>query len=351
MALPQYLCETPEQSNRVFIIAGPCAIESEEQINDITYKIGLIKDIAEPYNINFMCRGGSWKPRTLYRNKQGEHIFEGLRKKGLRMHVSAAKKRSLPVVTELVSERDLRYFKQYLVEKTDFIQVGARTSQAFSLLHAIGETKFSVLLKNPQHGVDINEAIGSLQRFENNRTRIYCTRGQKRTIDPSGEENKAYRNYMKDLNESTGQHPDSRNLNNIEAIHGLRKNQYFTENNLQLCHDPSHTWGGKTELIRRKIGESAIRALTDYGYDGIIVEVDDRSGRAICDADQAIPISINGVDWSQTNYVREPEIPPITLVEIVSSTMDYQVKRLGIESHNLGRDKKDLESIEWDIQV
>lgn len=341
---------TPDKS-RVFIIAGPCAIESEEQIRDITYKVSLIRDIAEPYYIDFMCRGGSWKPRTLYKNKHGEHIFEGLRDKGLRMHSEAAKKRSLPIVSELVSEKDLGFFKRYLDDKIDYIQVGARTSQSFSLLHAIGETKFSTLLKNPQHGVDINEAIGSLQRFEINTNRVYCTRGQKRTIDPRGIETEAYRNYIKDINESPGQHPDSRNLNNIEAIYNLRKSPYFIENNIRLCHDPSHTWGGKTELMRRMIGESAINALTVFRYDGIIVEVDDRSARTICDAEQAIPISSNGIDWSQTNYGREPHTPPVTLIDIVAKIMDYQILRLGLDAHNINRDKKELEDIRWDTEA
>lgn len=342
--------EAPDRSSRIFIIAGPCAIESDERINDIANKIGLIRDIAEPYKIDFLCRGGSWKPRTLYRNENGEHFFDGLREKGLKMHADAAKKHSLPVVSELVSEKDLRYFKRYLDDKTDYLQIGARTSQSFALLHAIGATKFSVLLKNPQHGVDVNEAIGSLQRFENNPNRVYCIRGQKRPIDPRGHENGAYRSNTKALDESKGQHPDSRNLNNVETITNLRKNQYFTENNIQLCYDPSHTWGGKTELMKRRIGESAIRAITHHRYDGIIVEVDDKSAHAICDADQAIPISKNGVDWSQTNYGRRPEIPPITLVDIVSSTIDYQVKRLGIDSQDIKRVKKDLVGIEWDME-
>ena len=343
----QNTSDNPDKPNRVFIIAGPCAIESKEQITNITQKISLIRDIAEPYNIDFMCRGGSWKPRTLYRNKKGDHVFEGLREKGLKMHAEAAKKHSLPVVTELVSEKDLPYFYQYLDPKTDYIQIGARTSQAFSLLHAVGETKFNVLLKNPQHGVDINEAIGSLQRFERNRNRIYCTRGQKRTIDPMGSEKEAYKKYMNALNTNPSQHPDSRNLNNIETISLLRKNQYFKENNIQLCHDPSHTWGGKTEQMKRMIGESAIKAVTKYGYDGLIIEVDNRSDRAICDADQAIPISIKGVNWSHTNYGREPKIPPIPLVEIVSQIVDYQVKRNDIDSYDIKGDKRELRGIEW----
>ena len=184
------LVEETEIKN-IFVAAGPCAIESEKQINNITYKIGLIRDIAEPYLITFMCRGGSWKPRTLYKDKNGEHVFEGLREEGLKIHADAAKKYSLPVVSEAMSEMDIRHFHRYLDEDIDFVQVGARTNQAYALLYAVGGTKFGVFLKSPQQGIDINESIGSLQRLENNRERVFCPRGQKRIIDPRGKETEA----------------------------------------------------------------------------------------------------------------------------------------------------------------
>ena len=340
-----------DKIKNIFVVAGPCAIESEKQINDIAYKISLIRDIAEPYLIDFMCRGGSWKPRTLYQDKNREYIFEGLREEGLKIHASAAKKYSLPVVSELMSEMDLRHFHRYLDEETDFIQIGARTNQAYALLYAVGGTEFGVFLKSPQQGIDVNESIGSLQRLENNRQRIFCTRGQKRIIDPRGTETEAYSNYIKDLNESPSQNPDSRNLNNIEAIRQLKINPYFVENDVLLCHDPSHTWGGKTELIRYKIGEWAIRALTEFDYDGVMVEVDDRSAEAICDADQAMLITTNSVDWSKTNYRVEPKISPITLVDVVSSIIDLQGKRLGLDPQRVNSDKKDLGNIRWNIEA
>ena len=335
----------------IYVAAGPCAIESEKQINNIAYKIGFIRDIAEPYLIDFMCRGGSWKPRSLYKDKKGEHVFEGLREEGLKMHAYAAKKYSLPIVSEVMSEMDIRHFHRHLDEDVDFVQVGARTNQAFALLYALGGTRFGVFLKSPQQGIDVNESIGSLQRLENNRERVFCTRGQKRIIDPRGRETEAYHKYIKDLNESPGQHPDSRNLNNIEAIKQLRVNPYFVENEIQLCHDPSHTWGGKTDLMRRKIGEFAIRAITEFEYDGIILEVDDRSGEAICDADQAMLITRNGVDWSKTNYGREPQIQPITLVDVVVSVMDFQGKKIGFDPLRVTSDKKELGNMEWGTEA
>ena len=101
--------------------------------------------------------------------------------------------------------------------------------------------------------------------------------------------------------------------------------------------------------MRRRIGDSAIRALTDYGYSGIIVEVDDRSAESICDADQAIPITINGINWTNTNYRREPKTPPITLIDVVSKIVDMQSSRLGIDSKYVKNDKKELKNISWEI--
>ncbi|MBN1682851.1 hypothetical protein JW865_04790 [Candidatus Bathyarchaeota archaeon] len=335
----------------IFIAAGPCAIESENQINDITYKMSLIRDISKPYLIHFMCRGGSWKPRTLHIDQNGEHVFEGLREEGLKIHANSAKKYFLPIVSELMSEMDLRHFHRYLDEEIDFIQIGARTNQAYALLYAVGGTDFGVMLKSPLQGIDVNESVGSLQRLENNRQIIYCVRGQKKIIDPRGLRTEAYNNYVKDLNDSPDQSPDSRNLNNIRAINYLKNNPYLIENNVLYCYDPSHTWGGKTELMKYKIGDWAIKAIIEYNYDGLMIEVNDRSAEAICDAEQALLITTNGIDWSKTNYKVEPKIPPITLVDIVSSILEFQGKKIGIDAQEIETNKKELKNIRWDATL
>lgn len=332
----------------ITIVAGPCAVESEEQIRDMGYKISLIKDLAQPYNIGLKLRGGAWKPRTLY-YKNGEKIFEGTREEGLTWLAQTAKKYTLPLVTEVMSEMDLRHLIRYLNPDRDYLQIGARTSQAFALLYAVGGTRFNVLLKNPQHGIDIRETIGSLQRFENNGIKVFCTRGQ-RIIEPRGIQSQTYQKYMKKLLSSTHQHPHARNLNNIEAIAQLKKHPYILNNNILLCHDPSHIWGGKTDLMRRKIGEYAIKAVREFGYDWITVEVNDKSAEAICDADQALLTTTNGVDWSKTNARKEPQIKPITLVDITMNLMEFQAKKIGIEEEEVKKSKKMIETIRWDMR-
>ena len=91
------------------VVAGPCAVESEEQIMSMAYKISLIRDVAQEFNINVKLRGGAWKPRTLY-VRDGERIFEGTREEGLIWLAQAANKYSLPIVSEIMSEMDLRHF-------------------------------------------------------------------------------------------------------------------------------------------------------------------------------------------------------------------------------------------------
>ncbi len=336
-------------SEDLVIVAGPCAVESEEQINDMAYKISLIRNIVQPYCIGMKLRGGAWKPRTLY-VKDGEKIFEGTREEGLIWLSRAAKKYSLPVVSEVMSEMDLRHFIRYLNSDRDYLQIGARMSQSFSLLYAVGGTRFNVILKNPQHGTDTREMIGSLQRFENNGNKVYCTRGQ-RILDPSSAETEAYKAYMKTLYENLHQHVDARNLNNIEAIKHLRNHPYIVHNKILLCHDPSHVWGGKNDLMRRRIGEYAIRAIRDFGYDWTMVEVDDRSGDAICDADQALLTTTKGIIWSKTNARKEPQIKPITLVDIAAALMQFQSDKRNIDKEKLKEDTTRLQTISWDMKA
>jgi 3-deoxy-D-arabino-heptulosonate 7-phosphate (DAHP) synthase len=331
------------------IVAGPCAVESKEQIQDMAYKISLIRDVAQPYHIGVKLRGGAWKPRTLY-ERDGERIFEGTREEGLIWLTHTANKYSLPVVSEVMSEMDLRHFIRYMNPERDYLQIGARMSQAFALLYAVGGTRFNVLLKNPPHGIDVREAVGSLQRFEHNRNKVYCTRGQ-RIIDPTSTATKTYQAYMNTLYTNPHQHPDARNFNNIEAKQPLSDHPYIIQNKILLCHDPSHIWGGKTDLMRRKIGEYAVKAIRDYGYDWIMVEVDDRSADAICDADQALVTTTYGIDWSKTNLRKEPQIKPLTLVDITAQLMAFQAPKVGIDPRTIQKDLKRLNSIRWDMRA
>jgi hypothetical protein len=125
--------------------------------------------------------------------------------------------------------------------------------------------------------------------------------------------------------------------------------EYFAEHGIKLGHDPSHTWGGETHQMRRNIGESAIKAVTQYGYDWIMVEVNDRSKEAKCDGDQALFTTLNGIDWDQTHGGEPPEgQEPITLVDIVEELMLWQVQQGNASGENLEADIQRLQAIRWD---
>jgi 3-deoxy-D-arabino-heptulosonate 7-phosphate (DAHP) synthase len=337
------------RNKEIVIVAGPCAVESQEQIMSMAHKISLIRDIVQPHNIHIKFRGGAWKPRTqLLRN--GEKIFEGTREEGLIWLAEAAKKYNLSIVSEVMSEMDLRHFIRYLNPERDYLQIGARTNQAFALLYAVGGTRFNVILKNPPHGVDVRETVGSLQRFQNNRDKVFCTRGQ-RIVDPASTLTPGYNTYLQSLYARPHQHPDSRHFNNIEAVHQLRKDPFIAEQNILLCHDPSHTWGGKNDLMRRKIGEYAIKAIIDFGYDWIMLETDDCSANAFCDGHQAQVTTLNGIDWTKTYVRKEPAIKPLSLVDVVDRLLQFQAQQIGIPEQTLQDSREQLKGLRWDTKT
>jgi 3-deoxy-D-arabino-heptulosonate 7-phosphate (DAHP) synthase len=332
------------KKREIVIVAGPCAVESEEQITDIGYKISQIRNIAQNYHIQFKLRGGAWKPRTLFFEK-GQKVFTGMKEQGLQWLSKIGHKYNLPIVTEIMSETTIDIFKRYLRPSLDYLQIGARTSQAFTLLESVGKTQFGVLLKNPLHGIQITETIGSLQRFVKNSSKIFCVRGQK-IINPILQQ-KGYHKYLHELIKTPHQHPDARYLNNIEAVHELRSDSFFQTNKILFCYDPSHVWGGRTDFMKQKIGMYAIKAIRDFQYDWIIVEVDDHSAQAICDADQAILTTTNNIQWSETSYGQEPQIKPITLVDITCHIMAYQSEKMRFDSEKLQQDITTLNQIKW----
>jgi 3-deoxy-D-arabino-heptulosonate 7-phosphate (DAHP) synthase len=314
----------------------------------MAYKISQIRDIVQPFHLDVKFRGGAWKPRTQLMHN-GETMFEGTREDGLIWLADAANTYDLPIVSEVMSEMDLRHFIRYLKPERDYLQIGARTNQAFALLYAVGGTRFNVLLKNPPHGIDVRETVGSLQRFEHNREKVFCTRGQ-RIIDPSSASSPAYNAYVQQLYSSPHQHPDARHFNNIEAIHHLRNDPYINAQQILLCHDSSHVWGGKTDLMRRKIGEYAIKAITDFGYDWIMLETDDHSADAVCDSQQAQVTTLNGIDWSKTYVGHEPSITPLSLVDVVSHVLPFQADRDHIDADHVQDARDQLRELRWDDQ-
>lgn len=355
---------------RIILVAGPCAAETPEQTLGMAYRVSLVRDAVRPFGIDMMYRAGAWKPRTqCYNDHNGEGVFEGKREEGLGWLNEAGNSWKLPIVTECMSEQDVRHFGRgrYITpDRGDWIQVGARNSQNYALLYAIGSTDLGVLLKNPQHGVDPKEAVGSLQRLcdptrGNNPTRVYCVRGQKKFIDPDGEGNGEYAELMARIMGRDTQHPDARNFNNIGAINALRRESYFTRDGMLLGYDPSHAFGGNNDAVRRRIGDSAIEAVTEYGYDVVELEVHDWSASALVDGDQALLTTTRNVDWSQTNAGqgpgvkpnagREPDVMPLTLVDIAGSLIDYQADRMGIgaDDSRIVAAKGSLAELRWDM--
>ena len=115
--------------NKIAVIAGPCSVESKEQIK-------LVAEEVKKYGAGFL-RGGAFKPRT------SPYSFQGLKYEGLDLLNEAKAKTGLPVVTELMSPYDIDTF----VEKADIIQVGARNMQNFDLLKELGKIDKPILLK------------------------------------------------------------------------------------------------------------------------------------------------------------------------------------------------------------
>ncbi|MFP4176531.1 MAG: hypothetical protein ACLFT2_04835 [Candidatus Brocadiia bacterium] len=351
------------QEDNIFVVAGPCAVESERQTLATARSVSWMQDIVEPFQVTMGFRGGAWKPRTEYRDRNANKVFEGTREEGLAWLARAGSEYQLPVFSECMSEQDLRHFGRLLNFERDYIQVGARTSKAYALLHAIGGEPFGVLLKSPEHGVRAREAVGSLSRMAKNRDMdlLYCIRGQHHFLDPDCRQTSESELYNRPT-----QHADSRNLNNVGQIKRLRESdrarEFFGAHSVRTFFDPSHTFGGANDETRRMIGRFAVEAVTnpDYRYDGILLEVNDRPDLAKCDGAQALLSSSTGVDWSRTNAgqmgcveAAGGEKPaeghePLTLVDILCKIIEYQAKRLdSVDQKEVAEAQNELQEIKW----
>jgi len=351
-----------ENGRRIVLVAGPCAVETYGQTMEMGYKVSRVRDAVAPLGIDVMFRGGAWKPRTKCYDGYGGKVFEGRGPEGLGWLSEVAEAYGMPIVTECMESEDLRHFRERLEEGRDIIQVGARNSTNYKLLGAVGTTHFGVLLKNPQHGVDPEEAAGCFQRLGENPLRIYCVRGQKRFIHPDGRPDAEFADYTSGLYFANGQHPYARNLNNIGSIRRLRDSACFNGGGVLIGYDPSHVFGGRDDKMRRMIGEQAVRAVVNMDYDLIEIEVNDRSAEAMCDADQALLTTTRDVDWSETNAGqgpgvrpgagREPNPAPITLVDIASRLVDYRaaLMDLGPGDPAVAQAKRGLDEISWDMK-
>ena len=175
------------------VIAGPCSVESEEQI--ITTAIGVKEAGAT------MLRGGAFKPRT------SPYSFQGLRDKGIELLLKAKSVTGLPIVTEIMSASDIDLFADI-----DVIQVGARNMQNFELLKALGRIDKPILLKRGLANT-IEELLMSAEYImsEGNQRVILCERGI-RTFETM-----------------------TRNTFDVSAIPLIKQKSH-----LPICADPSH---------------------------------------------------------------------------------------------------------------
>ncbi len=220
------------------VIAGPCSVESEEQIIEIA---GSVKASGAT-----MLRGGAFKPRT------SPYAFMGLHENGLRFLLKAKKETGLPVVTEIMNQTQLPLF-----EEIDVIQVGARNMQNFDLLKEVGRFNKPVLLKRGLANT-LEELLMSAEYIlsEGNSQVILCERGI-RTFE------KATRNTL-----------------DLSAIPLLKKKCH-----LPVIVDPSHAAG------LRALVPPLARAAIAAGADGLMIETHNNPARALCDGAQSLDLA------------------------------------------------------------
>jgi 3-deoxy-7-phosphoheptulonate synthase len=220
----------------VVIIGGPCAVESDEQIDEIA---PIVKEAGAK-----ILRGGAYKPRT------SPYSFQGLGLEGLEILEKASKTYGIPVVSEIMSVDELPYF----VEKVDLIQVGARNMQNFNLLKELGKTNKPILLKRGLANT-IEEWLMSAEYIlaGGNNNVILCERGI-RTYETS-----------------------TRNTLDISSIPVIKKLTH-----LPIIVDPSHA-AGRWEYV-----ESLSKAAIAAGADGLIIEVHQNPEMALSDGQQSL---------------------------------------------------------------
>ncbi|WP_077367319.1 bifunctional 3-deoxy-7-phosphoheptulonate synthase/chorismate mutase [Anaerosalibacter sp. Marseille-P3206] len=218
------------------IMAGPCAVESEEQMDRIGKFLSSI-------GIKIL-RGGAFKPRT------NPNTFQGLEYDGLKILKAIKEKYGLLVVSEIMDPRDVELGCEYI----DIIQIGSRNMQNFALLKEVGSVKKPVLLKRGMSAT-IEEWLMAAEyiRLEGNEDIILCERGIRTFSDYT-------RNTL--------------DLVSVPIIKNLSE--------YPIIIDPSHGTG------RRELIIPATKAALAIGADGIIVEVHPEPSKALSDGDQSL---------------------------------------------------------------
>ena len=221
---------------KIQVIAGPCSVETQEQVTDIAKSIKL--------GGASMLRGGAFKPRT------SPYSFQGLKEVGLDYLKGAKKETGLPIVTEIMSP----YMIERFVEDVDLIQVGARNMQNFELLKELGKTNKPILLKRGL-AATIEEWLMAAEYImsEGNENVILCERGIR-----------TFETY-------------TRNTLDVSAIPAVKRLSH-----LPVVVDPSHA-AGMWWMV-----EPLAKAAVAVGADGLLIEVHNDPEAAWCDGAQSL---------------------------------------------------------------
>ena len=217
------------------LIAGPCSVESEEQI------ISVARDVKKAGAK--ILRGGAFKPRT------SPYAFQGLREEGIKLLLEAKKDTGLPIVTEIMDLSQLDLF-----DEIDIIQVGARNMQNFELLKQLGHSGKPVLLKRGLSNTyqELLMSAEYIMAFGNEQV-ILCERGIR-----------TFETY-------------TRNTLDISAVPALKKLSH-----LPIVIDPSHAAG-----IAEFVSPLSMAAVAS-GADGLMIEVHNDPSNAKCDGAQSL---------------------------------------------------------------
>ena len=234
------------------MIAGPCSVESEEQIICVANRVKAAG--AD------LLRGGAFKPRT------SPYDFQGLHGDGLRLLSLAKKATGLPIVTEIMNINDLSLF-----EDVDVIQVGARNMQNFDLLRELGRTDKVILVKRGLANT-LKELLMSVEYVMSggNERVILCERGIR-----------TFETYTR----------NTLDLSAVPMLHELT--------HLPVIVDPSHATG-KARLV-----EPMALAAAAAGADGLMIEVHNDPPHALCDGAQSLTPDQYDVLAGKVRKVRE----------------------------------------------
>ncbi len=234
------------------IIAGPCSVESREQIVEVARAVKAAGAT--------LLRGGAFKPRT------SPYDFQGLAADGLSFLLEAKKETGMPIVSEIMDISHISLF-----EDVDVVQVGARNMQNFELLKALGRTNKPVLLKRGLANT-LKEFLMSAEYIlsEGNQNVILCERGIR-----------TYETYTR----------NTMDISAIPLLHSLT--------HLPVIADPSHATG-KAWLV-----EPMAMAATAAGADGLMIEVHNNPAKALCDGAQSLTPDAFSVLSQKIDHIRE----------------------------------------------